>query len=120
MYTNPERSEYYTTDGAVEPYHPNPWGWFEDNHIEYKSIINLSNPNNNFINWYKNHLLISYFLKSKNIPFVWNGTFLNTDYIDDNRFDGIYDIVHGNHATAHQNEVYSNSLHDFLINKKLI
>lgn len=120
MYTNKERKEYYTSDGAVEPYHPHPWGWFEDNQSQYQSISNLSNDNDNFINWYKNHLLITYFLKNKGIPFVWNGTFLNTDYIDENRFDGIYSIEYGKHATPQQNEIYSKSLHDFLINKKII
>ena len=76
----------------------------------------LSNTHDDYINWYKNHLLITNFLQNRNIPFTWNGTFLNTDYMDDNRFDGNYEIPHGTHATPIQNENYSNTLYEFLTN----
>jgi len=114
MYTYPERREYYTESGGIEPYHPNPWGWFEENISEFNYISHLSNKNDNFINWYKNHLLISNYLENKNIPFVWNGTFLNTDYKDKYRFDGNYKIEYGKHATPIQNKNYANELYNFI------
>lgn len=110
MYTYPTRREYYTTDGGVEPYHPNPWGWFDDNKSNFKSYSSISNENEDFINWYKNHLLITNFLQNKKIPYIWNGSFLNTDYTDDYRFDGNYDITYGEHATPSQNKSYANQL----------
>ena len=64
------------------------------------------------INWYKNHLLITNFLKSREIPFIWNGTFLGTDYTDENRFDGNYPNFPDSHthATFGQNEAYAKNL----------
>jgi hypothetical protein len=118
MYTYPERIEYYTSNGGIEPYHPNSWGWFAENETEYTSISNISNDYNNFINWYKNHLLISNYLENKNIPFTWNGVFLNTEYTDKNRFDGKYDIEYGKHATPTQNEVYAKSLYEHITKLK--
>jgi hypothetical protein len=114
MYSYPERREYYTNSGGIESYHPNPWGWFLENEKEFKSITNISNDNNNFINWYKNHLLIKNYLQNKKIPFVWNGKFLNTEYSDEFRFDGNYDIEYGNHATSIQNKIYANELYNFI------
>jgi len=122
MYTYPHRREYYSETGGVEPYHPSPWGYFSEDptgQSNWKNISELSNENEDFINWYKNHLLITYFLKSKNIPFIWNGTFLNTEYTDENRFDGGYPNLSDNHshATFEENLKYSNSLYDYIKNK---
>jgi hypothetical protein len=122
MYTYPHRREYYTKNGGIEPYHPYPWGYFSEDIIgkdEYNSITDIVNDDENFINWYKNHLLISYFLKLKNIPFIWNGTFLNTEYTDENRFDGNYPKLSDNHyhATFEQNSEYANNLYNYIINK---
>jgi hypothetical protein len=30
MYTYPHRREFYRETGEVEPYHPNPWGYFDE------------------------------------------------------------------------------------------
>lgn len=114
MYSYPERKEYYTKDGGIEPYHPNPWGWFDENEKEFSSMVSLSNPNNDFINWYKNHLLITNYLQNQNIPFIWNGSFLNTDYTDDFRFDGNYSIEYGTHANPEQNKSYAEGLFNFI------
>jgi hypothetical protein len=119
MYTYPHRREYYNETGGVEPYHPSAWGYFSEDvkgKTDWKNISELSNENENFINWYKNHLLITYFLKSKNIPFVWNGTFLNTDYTDENRFDGGYPNLSDNHSHASylDNKTYADNLYEFL------
>jgi len=117
MYTYPSRREYYNNINGVEPFHTSPWGWFDENEGEYESMINLSNPNDDFINWYKNHLLITNYLQNKKIPYIWNGIFLNTDYDDGHRFDGNYDIKVDAHATPNENQTYATKLYTELINK---
>ena len=71
------------------------------------------------MNWYKNHLLITYYLKSKEIPFTWNGVFLQTDYVDDNRFDGDYPYFEDDtkYATSEENKNYAEKLYNHI--KKL-
>lgn len=118
MYTYPHRREYYTSNNGIEPYHPSPWGWFEENTELFSCMNKLSNTYDDYINWYKNHLLITNFLENKKIPFIWNGIFLETEYTDDNRFDGDYIIPYGTHATPIQNENYSNMLYEFLTKQK--
>jgi hypothetical protein len=115
MYTYPHRREYYNETGGVEPYHPSPWGYFKESKEgkeKWENIASLSNKEEDFINWYKNHLLITNFLKSKEIPFIWNGTFIGTDYTDENRFDGNYPNFPDSHkhATFLQNEKYAKTL----------
>lgn len=122
MYTYPHRKEYYTESGNIEPFHPSPWGYFledEKGSFEWEHIIKTLNSEENFINWYKNHLLISMYLKNKNIPFIWNGTFLQTGYTDDNRFDGNYPKLIDNHqhATALDNLDYANNLYNLIKTK---
>jgi len=114
MYSYPNRREYYTEEGGVEPFHISPWGYFEENRDLHKNQVELSNSNEDFINWYKNHLLITNFLKNKNIPYIWNGVFLNTDYDDGYRFDGDYNIEFGKHATPLQNKSYAEKLFNFI------
>ena len=83
---------------------------------EFEMLKNLSNEEDDYINWYKNHLLITYYLKSKNIPFVWNGTFIGTDYTDENRFDGDYkkySDLH-EHANKSENQIYAKKLYKHL------
>ena len=122
MYTYPHRREYYTETGGIEPFHPNSWGYF-DEEIEgrkkWASILDTLNNEENFINWYKNHQLITYYLKSKNIPFIWNGTFIGTDYTDENRFDGDYPNFpdEHRHATANENEIYATKLYNHIKEK---
>ncbi len=88
LYTDPHRSEYYTEDGGVEPYHHNKWGYFLENTDIHNKLISTSNVHNDFINWYKNHLLITYYLKSKDIKWMWDSTFVNTTYTDEHLFGG--------------------------------
>ena len=81
---------------------------------------------NDLINWYKNHLLITNFLKARNIPYTWNGCFLMDDVVDDeNRFDGNYGdfrefSVDGKHATAEHNEKYAKKLYNFILKNEII
>ena len=126
MYTFPTRKEYYTKNGNLQPFHMNPWNYFKEDELgkkEFEAFSYLSHDENDMINWYKNHLLISNFLKANNTPFVWNGSFLNdSTIIDENRFDGDYDnfldkSVEKTHAGAYHNKQYAKKLYNF-INEK--
>jgi hypothetical protein len=119
MYTYPHRREFYRDNGDVEPYHPNPWGYFDEEkegRMIWANKIASSNDEEDFINWYKNHQLITYYLKSKQIPFIWNGTFVGTNYTDESRFDGNYPNFTDSHthATALQNEEYAKNLYKYI------
>jgi len=126
MYTYPSRKEYYRYNGDLEPFHMNPWGYFEEENEgkeEYKAIARVTHDENDLINWYKNHLLITNFLQLRNIPYTWNGCFLMDDSVDDkNRFDGGYGdfrefSIDGKHATNRHNEKYAKKLYDFVKDK---
>jgi hypothetical protein len=86
-YTFPHRREMYTEDGKVESYMPtkvllknlNPT-------LIQKSMDILQNDNADFINWYKNHMLIKLFLESKKCNWIWDGRNLKTNYTEFNRF----------------------------------
>lgn len=95
MYTSPSRREFYTKDGGVEPFIPSAsWGFFKETNDGVKlqeELIELQNDNEDFINWYKNHLLITQFLELKKCNWLWNGWFdIPMDYNEKNRFDGDY------------------------------
>lgn len=121
MYTYPSRREYYTEEGTIEPFHSKPWGWFDDqkNDKHFKAKILLSNKYEDFINWYKNHLLIIYFLQQKKISYIWNGIFLDNNYDDGLRFDGDYFIELNRHATASENKTYADSLYNEIKKRNL-
>jgi hypothetical protein len=95
MYTFPHRREIYTKNNGVEPFIPTTsWGWLE-NTEEGREVQNhltsIQNGTEDFINWYKNHLVIKYFLETKKCNWLWNGNFgVPTDYSEFNRFDGDY------------------------------
>lgn len=115
MYTYPHRREYYRETGKIEPFHPTPWGYFDEDmegRKKWANIIDVNNSEEDFMNWYKNHQLITYYLKSKDIPFIWNGTFVETDYTDENRFDGNYPNFpdEHRHATDAENLNYATIL----------
>ena len=125
MYTEPHRREFYTANGGIEPFHVNKWGYFleDENSIdEYNSLITLSNDEENFQNWFKNHLLIKYFLESKKCNWLWNGSFIEYDYMDEFRFDGNYKPFidfgsEGHHPGPKTNEEYSINLYNHISNK---
>lgn len=117
LYTDVHRMEYYTEDCGIEPYQHRSWGWFSVNEIQYNAMFNLSNKHNDFINWYKNHLLITYYLKSKGIRWMWGSTFLQTDYTDENKFNGsikpfIDYSTDGNHAGPLTHSNYATSIYN--------
>ena len=122
MYTEPHRREFYTSDGGIEPFYYNPWGYFsEDDNgkLEHNSLLNISNTNNDFQNWYKNHLLISNFLQTKKSKWLWNGWFIDNTYSDNNRFDGeFYPFidygVDGSHPGPDTNKEYAKKIYNYL------
>lgn len=119
MYTYPNHREYYTNTNGIEPYAPNPWGYYKEHPTgkrEFDALNYVLNSEDDFINWYKNHLLITNYLKNKNVPFVWNGTFLQTEYMDENRFDGDYPYFEddSNYAKAIDNKNYAQNLYKHL------
>jgi hypothetical protein len=124
LYTFNHRKEIYTRDGGVEPFMPTTsWGWLEttEEGCEMQNhLVSVQNKNADFINWYKNHLLIKNYLENKKIPFIWNS--LDTDYIDDNKFITPYTPfidfgVDGSHPGKLHNNQYSNKLFDWIIMK---
>ena len=121
LYTFNHRREIYTTDNGIEPYIPGrSWGYLEeteDGRIIQKTKDELQNDNEDFINWYKNHLLITNYLENKKITFVWNS--VDTDYIDDNKFIIPYTPfidygADGSHPGLMHNTQYSNKLFDWI------
>jgi hypothetical protein len=93
MYTFPHRREIYTEDNSIEPYIPTKsWGKLsetEDGKIIQSSMDALQNKNADFVNWYKNHMLIKLFLESKKCNWLWDGKHLLTDYKEFNRFTAL-------------------------------
>lgn len=94
MYTSPHRREVFTKDGGIEPFMAtHKWGYLEDTEEgrEIQSLkTKLQNDNADLVNWYKNHLLIKYFLESKKCNWLWNGWMeIPTDIVEFNRYDGL-------------------------------
>ena len=122
MYTESHRREYFTGDGGVEPYHVNKWGYFDETEEgvkNHESLLELSNKEYNFQNWYKNHLLIKYFLESKGCNWLWNGWFATKGYQDDLRFDGDFHPfidygVDGKHPGINTHKTYASKLHSHI------
>jgi hypothetical protein len=120
MYTSPHRREIFTKDGGIEPFMvTQKWGYLEETE-EGRKIqslkTELQNDNEDFVNWYKNHLLIKYFLESKNCNWLWNGWMgVPIDYSEINRFDGQYGTfidlsVDKAHPGPIHNSVYAKEL----------
>jgi hypothetical protein len=128
MYTNPFRRESYTKDGGIEPFMPTAsWGYLKETDDGVKTqeyLTYLQNDNEDTVNWYKNHLLIKYFLESKKCNWIWNGFFhIPKDYNEYNRFDGDYGRpfldygVDKIHPGPNHNKTYAHKLHDFISKK---
>lgn len=128
MYTSPQRREIYTNDGGIEPFMPTiSWGYLKDTN-EGRMIqdlqTKLQNDNEDLINWYKNHLLIKYFLESKKCNWLWNGWVgIPIEINDFNRFDGNYTMpfkdlgVDNMHPGPLHNYQYSIRLFEHIKNK---
>lgn len=91
LYTGINRREYYDENYGLSPFiASNPIGYFfretEKGKKIQKDLTMVTNENEDLINWYKNHLLIKYFLQSKNCNWLWDNSFIDCDYKDDNLF----------------------------------
>jgi hypothetical protein len=123
MYTFTHRKEFYTENGGIEPFIPGvDWGYMEETNAGKSIQTNLSkiqNENEDFINWYKNHLLISNFLETKKCNWIWNGSNLFNSLIENNRFDGNYSNYidygcDGGHPGIEHNKLYSLKLYNHI------
>jgi len=126
MYTFPARREIFTKDGGVEPFIPSSsWGYLKETQegVQVQHMLfNLQNNNEDFVNWYKNHLLIKYFLETKKCNWLWNGWMgIDKNYNEFNRFDGGYggrfiDLgVDGLHPGPKHNKEYSTNLYNYIM-----
>ena len=123
MYPHMSRREFYTENGGIEPYMPAvAWSYMletDDGKNVQKNLFEIQNDNEDYINWYKNHLLIKYFLEHKKCNWLWNGSFLYHDYTEFNRFDGDYSLftdrgTDGGHPGPKTNLVYAQKLHEHI------
>jgi lysophospholipase L1-like esterase len=124
MYTFTPRKEYYTQYGGIEPFVPGlEWGYMketEDGQNVQSHLTKVQNNNEDFINWYKNHLLIKYFLESKKCNWIWNGSNLHDiSVFENNRYDGGYSIYtdlgsDGVHPGTNHNSSYAIRLYNFI------
>lgn len=119
MYTYSHRREYWTEFGP-QPYAVHPWGYFDDYPEKWNAFTELCSDESNKQNFLKNHLMIEMACKLSNSRLVWNGSFLDFNYHDNNRFDGTYNVKFGMHANSIQNKKYSIELVDFLKNNSYI
>lgn len=126
MYTFLNRREIYTEGNQIEPFMVgSSWGYLEeqeDGTTIQNNLTEIQNRNEDIVNWYKNHLLITQFLKLRNCNFIWNGSLdVPTDINDEYRFDGDYknflDLgVDGGHPGPKHNKNYSKKLFDYIDN----
>jgi hypothetical protein len=121
MYTQPARREIVTQTNNIEPFSPvSSWGYLkdtEDGKKTHRYLLDLQNDNEDFVNWYKNHLLIKYFLEIKKANWLWNGWMgIPRDYIEFNRFDGEY----GTFIDKGSDGVHPGPLHNRMYASKLI
>jgi hypothetical protein len=117
MYTLPQRREVYTKDNNIEPFMPTEaWGYLKDEEegkLIQSNLTSLQNNNEDFVNWYKNHLLIKLFLESKKCNWLWNGWMeIPMKFKEFNRFDGNYKNfldkgVDGIHSGPKHNQSYA-------------
>lgn len=120
MYTLPQRREFYTQNGGVEPFMPtDSWGYLketDEGRFIQDRLTLIQNDKEDIINWYKNHNLIKYFLESKKCSWLWNGWMgIPKDYQEFNRFDGNYNSFSdfgsdGVHPGPNHNRRYAKKL----------
>jgi hypothetical protein len=126
MYTSPLRREVYTKNQGIKPFMPeSSWNYLketEDGRNIQNNLTKIRNLNEDFINWYKNHLLIKLFLESKQSNWLWNGWFnIPKEYQEFNRFDGGYDLyldlgTDGHHGGPKHNKIYADKLFEHIQN----
>ncbi len=126
MYPPIHRRDIYTKDGGIEPFTPiHEWGYTnetEDGKKIQKYLTELQNDNEDFVNWYKNHQLIKYFLLSKGCNWIWTDWMGKLeDYSEFNRFHNNYNYfidigAEGKHPGKNHNFIYSTILYKHIYN----
>lgn len=127
MYTFLHRREVYTENNQIEPFIPGvAWGYLEEKEegqIIQNNLTEIQNRNEDLINWYKNHLIITQFLQTKKCNYIWNGSLdLPTDITDDYRFDGDFkDFIDygadGGHPGPKHHDIFSKKLYGHISDK---
>lgn len=84
--------------------------------------MKLHNKENNHQNWYKNHLLIKYFLESKGCNWIWDGWYATKNFSDDNQYiSNFYPFmdygVDNMHPGPKTHEDYAKKLYQFIKDK---
>jgi lysophospholipase L1-like esterase len=120
MYTFLNRREIYTDSNQIEPFMVgSSWGYLKeetDGLIIQNNLTEIQNRNEDIINWHKNHLIITQFLKLNNCNYIWNGGLdVPTEYTDAYRFDGDFinflDLgVDGGHPGPKHNQTFATKL----------
>ena len=124
FYPDNARKDIYTKEDGIEPFMPSSaWGYMEETdngRLIQKNLVEIQNNNHDFINWYKNHLLIKLFLESKKCNFIWNGSAIQSPYKDEFRYDGDFFIdiidrgVDGRHTGPKHLKHYATKLYDYI------
>lgn len=124
MYTSPMRREFYTKESNMEPFIPvGRWGWFEheeEGRRTHDILCELQNESEDFNNWYRNHLLIKYFLETKKCNWLWNGWFdIPKEHSEFNRFDADFNPVldfgaDGKHPGPLTHKSYATNLYNYI------
>lgn len=125
LYTYLNRRDYYDERGGINPFSgAEPWGFFdstEEGKILQESMILIQNTNENIVNWYKNHLLIKNFLELKKCNWIWDNTFINVDYSDENLFNKGFGSLFldkgadGGHPGKKHHQEYARKLTNFIL-----
>lgn len=137
LYPPTNRREYYDEKCGINPFiasHPLGYYFKETNEGReiHNNILTAQTTNENIINWYKNHLLVKYFLESKKCNWIWDNSCIETDYQDENLFNRGYtngknifvDDMSGvyldrgtdnNHPGRLHQENYAKNLYNFII-----
>lgn len=122
LYTYPNRREFYDKDGGINPYSAvSSWGYFETEEGKeiQNNLILAQNDNENYMNWYKNHLLISNFLQNKGCNWIWDGSCVGGDYTDKNHFKSDFNTFldvgsDGKHPGPIHHMTYAQNLISFI------
>ncbi len=124
MYTFLNRREIYTDNNQIEPFIAgHSWGYLQEKNegiIIQNNLTEIQNRNDDTINWYKNHLIITQFLKLNNCNYIWNGSLdVPKEYTDEYRFDGDFinflDLgADGGHPGPKHNEIFATKLFNYI------
>jgi lysophospholipase L1-like esterase len=124
-YTHAPRREVHTVDNGVEPFMiTHKWGFLnetKEGRTTHQLMAELQNNNSDFVNWYKNHLIIKNFLENRKSKWIWNGEVLLLDkqYTEHNRFDSgilkFYDMgTDGTHPGPLTHKLCAENLYNFI------